>query len=53
MPSILNLVWIFALATLFFFPGLDVQTRITAVCGDILLGFVNDFRGRRRGTRSS
>ena len=41
MPSILNLVWISALATLFFFPGLVVQTRITAVCGAILVaGFL-------------
>ena len=41
MPGILNLVWISALATLFFFPGLDVQTRITAVCGAILVaGFL-------------
>ena len=41
MPSILNLVWISALATLFFFPGLAVQTRITAVCGAILVaGFL-------------
>ncbi|MGN0847544.1 MAG: murein biosynthesis integral membrane protein MurJ [Kiritimatiellia bacterium] len=41
MPSILNLVWIAALATLFFVPGLDVQTRVSAVCGAILFaGFL-------------
>lgn len=41
MPSILNIVWIAALATLFFFPGLDVQTRVVAVCGAILVaGFL-------------
>lgn len=37
MPSILNVVWIAALAALFFFPGLAVQTRVQAVCGAILL----------------
>lgn len=36
MPTILNVVWIAALATLFFVPGLDVQTRVVAVCGAIL-----------------
>jgi len=37
MPSVLNVVWIAALATLFFFPGLAVQTRVLAVCGAILV----------------
>lgn len=37
MPSILNLVWIAALAVLFFLPSLAVQTRVEAVCGAILL----------------
>lgn len=37
MPSILNLGWIAALATLFFIPGLEVQTRVSVVCGAILV----------------
>ncbi len=41
MPSILNLVWIAALATLCFFPGLAVHRRVTAVCIAILVaGFL-------------
>ena len=41
MPSILNAVWIAALAALFLFPGLAVQTRVQAVCAAILLaGFL-------------
>ncbi len=41
MPSILNVVWVAALAALFFVPGLEVQTRVTAVCGAILFaGFL-------------
>ena len=41
MPSVLNLVWIGALVTLFFIPGLEVQQRVVVVCGSILVaGFL-------------
>ena len=40
MPAVLNVVWIFALAGLCFFPGLDATSRISAVCWAILLGGV-------------
>ncbi len=38
MPAFLNIVWIAALGTLFFLPGLSVETRITVVCWAILIG---------------
>ncbi|MBO7684271.1 MAG: murein biosynthesis integral membrane protein MurJ, partial [Kiritimatiellae bacterium] len=38
MPAMLNAFWIAALAALCFFPGLSIGTRVTAVCGAILLG---------------
>ena len=37
MPSILNLVWIAALASLCFFPGLAVHARVRLVCVAILV----------------
>ena len=37
MPSILNLVWIAALATLCFLPGLAVHARVRLVCVAILV----------------
>ncbi len=41
MPSILNLVWIAALAALCFCPGLAVHARVTVVCAAILVaGFL-------------
>ena len=38
MPAFLNIVWIATLGILCFFPGLDVQTRVTVVCWAILAG---------------
>ena len=38
MPSLLNIVWIAALAVLSFFPGMDVAARTKAVAGAILAG---------------
>ena len=38
MPAFLNIVWIAALGTLCFFPGLSVPTRVTVVCCAILAG---------------
>ena len=38
MPAFLNIVWIGALGTLCFFPGLSVTTRVTVVCWAILAG---------------
>ena len=38
MPAMLNVFWIVSLAALCFFPGLTPSTRVTVVCGAILLG---------------
>ena len=38
MPSLLNVVWIAALAILSFFPGIAVENRIRLVAGAILAG---------------
>ncbi len=40
MPAFLNVVWIAALGTLCFFPGLSAATRVTVVCWAILAGGV-------------
>ena len=38
MPAFLNIIWIGALGTLCFFPGLALSTRVTIVCWAILAG---------------
>ena len=38
MPAFLNIVWIGALGTLCFFPGLSPAARVTVVCWAILVG---------------
>ena len=38
MPAMLNVIWIGTLGVLCFFPGLDVETRVTIVCWAILAG---------------
>ena len=38
MPAFLNFVWIAALGSLCFFPGLELQSRVTVVCWAILAG---------------
>ncbi|MBQ3289734.1 MAG: murein biosynthesis integral membrane protein MurJ [Kiritimatiellae bacterium] len=38
MPALLNVVWIAALGTLAFFPGLSLSVRVTVVCWAILAG---------------
>ena len=38
MPAFLNIIWIGALGTLCFFPGLTLSTRVTIVCWAILAG---------------
>lgn len=38
MPAMLNIVWIAALAGLWFFPSVPVETRVSTVCWAILAG---------------
>ena len=38
MPTFLNLVWIAALGSLLFFPGLSLSSRVAVVCWAILAG---------------
>lgn len=38
MPAMLNIVWITALAVLWFFPSFPLSTRISVVCWSILAG---------------
>ena len=40
MPTILNVIWLLALGTLCFFPGLSATTCVTVVCWAILFGGV-------------
>jgi putative peptidoglycan lipid II flippase len=38
MPAMLNIVWIAALAVLWFFPSFPLSTRVSVVCWSILAG---------------